>query len=216
MNEEAAKNLLVNDFNVSRETLGDLEVFAKELLTWDKKINLISRASRTEVWERHILDSAQIFRHITENDKKIVDIGSGGGFPGCILAIMAKNTWPNQKYVFVESDQRKAAFLRTLAIRLGLNVEVKAERIEKIEPQNADVMTARALASLEKLLEFAERHLADNGRAIFLKGETAIKEVEEARESWDFKCEQGQSLTSKAASLLTVRNIRRERSNPTE
>ena len=213
---ESARAYLVGELNVSRETLADLEAFAKDLLAWDKKINLIAKGTRSEVWSRHILDSAQVFPLLTEDDKKIVDIGSGGGFPGCVLAILAKRRFPEQKYVFIESDQRKAAFLRMIAIRMNLNVEVIAARIEQAEPQQADVMTARALAPLSELLSFAQRHLAENGRAVFLKGENARKEVEEARESWDFSCEQVQSLTNDAARLLTVRNIRRERPHPTE
>lgn len=198
----------VPGLNVSRETSEKLKFFHGALLKWTSKINLISKSSIDDIWSRHIWDSAQLVPLKPEFDHW-VDIGSGGGFPGLIIAIFSSETHVNQKVTLVESDQRKSAFLRSVIRDLQLNAHVITDRVEEIDPLKADVLSARALASLNRLLEFSERHLSDRGMAYFLKGKSWEKEVQVARDSWSFKIKAHKSNTNSEAAILEVKEIER-------
>lgn len=189
--------------DVSRETMDRLEVYADLLIRWTKKINLVSPSTLTNLWQRHFLDSAQLLPFV--DDKKWLDVGSGGGFPGAVLAIMS----PKASFTLVESDQRKATFLRTVSRETGADFQVLSERIEAIEPENADRMTARALAPLPDLLKIAERHLHANGRAFFLKGANVQHEINQALDHWTFDCETYPSKTNEDSVILSIGNIKR-------
>lgn len=201
------KNIL-EDLNVSRETLKRLETFEQVILKWNPKINLVSKSSLQQLWTRHIADSVQVFR-CTDIPDHWVDIGSGGGFPGLIIAILAAEEAPEMKVTLIESDQRKSAFLRTAARECGARVSVISKRIEQADPQNAGVLSARALADLSRLLEFAERHLGAAGTALFPKGESWKKEVDNARQRWRFDAEPVRSLTEQEAVILKIRGVAR-------
>ena len=195
--------------NVSRETLSRLRAFEALVLKWTPKINLISKRDQAEIWERHILDSLQVAECGLACDHW-VDIGSGGGFPGIVVAIYAKEHWPNTRFTFIESDQRKCAFLRTVIRELELNASVIAKRIEEVPSQGADVLSARALADLSVLMVFADRHLSSSGIALFQKGASWKKEVEDARKTWSFDCEAVRSRTQDAAVILKVQGVSRD------
>lgn len=194
--------------NVSRETLRDLERFRDLLIKWTPKINLVSKSSILFVWERHIWDSLQI-TDILSWPLSWVDIGSGGGFPGLVVSIVAKQNAPACKVTLIESDHRKCAFLRTVIRDLELNAEVLSQRIEDADPSRAGVLSARALADLDDLLGHASRHLSKNGVALFLKGETWENEVEVARQSWSFRLAVHKSKTNPDAAVLEIKEIER-------
>lgn len=194
--------------NVSRETLERLELFENLVQKWSPKINLVSRSTLLTVWERHILDSVQVFR-CTEPKGKWLDIGSGGGFPGLVVAILAQEQAPHLRMTLVESDQRKATFLRTVARETGARCHVLARRIEDVEPQEADILSARALTNLTGLLENCERHLQHGGLALFPKGVTWEKEVEDARLFWAFEAEPVQSVTESGSVILKIKGVSR-------
>ena len=196
------------DLNVSRETLDKLKAFVALVEKWTAKINLISKASIPHIWNRHIVDSAQLFE-LAPKQGHWVDIGSGGGFPGVVLAILASENRGPLQFTLVESDQRKCAFLRTASRELDLGIIVRSERIESIEPLKADILTARALADLSDLLGFAERHLLPTGLALFPKGAQWKKEDQEARKLWSYDCEPVKSETSADAAILSIKEIAR-------
>lgn len=196
------------DINVSRETSERLCVFHDLVLKWNPRINLISKSSIPEVWSRHIWDSAQAFP-IVEDWNTWLDIGSGGGFPAIIIAILAQRQNPGGRVIMIESDQRKAAFLRTAIRELDLNASVKVSRVETTEPVGADVISARALADLTELIGYAERHLNPEGRAVFFKGETWEKELARAQETWSFSVTSHKSKTNPAAAVLEIKEIKR-------
>lgn len=196
-------------FDVSRETMERLDQYASLLEKWNPAINLVSKSTVSMLWQRHFHDSAQIYQFRTENTLHWVDLGSGGGFPALVLAILALEFSPDDRFTLVESDLRKVAFLQTVIRELGLNAAAIAERIETAPPMNADILTARALSSLDKLLEYAERHLNPNGVAIFPKGETYKKEVEEAVGSWNFELEEIVSKTNPSGAILKIGGIKR-------
>lgn len=194
--------------NVSRETLDLLSEFHDLVVRWNPRINLISKSSLPHLWNRHIWDSAQLVEFSGAGDRW-VDIGSGGGFPGIIVAIIAKGTGTSRHVVLVESDQRKSAFLRTAIRELGLNAEVRTDRIENIEQLQADIISARAVADLDRLLALTARHLTQDGIAYFLKGEQWEKEVQTARDSWSFSLKAHKSKTNPAAAILEIKEIER-------
>lgn len=199
---------LLERLNVSRETLDRLKIFEQVLLKWNPKINLVSRNSLDDLWTRHIIDSVQVFRCVSPPNHW-VDMGSGGGLPGVIVAIMAADESPNTKVRLIESDQRKSAFLRTAARECGAKLTVISKRIEQADPQNADVLSARALADLSLLLEFSERHLSPTGTALFPKGANWKKEVDNARQRWRFDFEPITSLTEPDAVVLKIEGVAR-------
>lgn len=195
--------------NVSRETFDRLEIYAAALAKWQKAINLVSGNTMPELWARHFLDSAQIYCHCHATSGLWLDIGSGGGFPGLVCAAMAVEEKPGMRFTFVESDLRKCSFLRIAAAEMGLNVSILTRRIEDAPPQGAHVISARALAPLSKLCGFAERHLAPDGTALFLKGATHAKEINEALETWSMKLEIISSQTADGAVILKIGDIHR-------
>lgn len=198
---------LVAGVNVSRETMSDLEAFAALTAKWTVKINLIARGTVDSIWDRHIVDSVQLYKFAPQTFEKWVDIGSGGGFPGIVMAILAKEKNPQAQFVLIESDQRKATFLRTVARELNLPVRVIAERIETAPVQNADVVSARALTALSGLLSLTQRHLKQQGLALFHKGRQSGQEVADAQKSWSFDLEENASITDPDARILAIRRI---------
>jgi 16S rRNA (guanine527-N7)-methyltransferase len=193
-------------FNVSRETVDRLRAYADLLVKWNPRINLVSPDSIPNLWSRHIADSAQLFRFIPQNAPNLLDVGSGAGFPGLVLAIMGVTG-----IHLVESDQRKCAFLREAARVSGVQVTVNAERIEKVPPFEAAVVTARALAPLAKLLDWTAPFRADSTICLFLKGQAVEGELTEARKQWTMGIERQQSLTDPSGTILTLREVRRVR-----
>lgn len=207
--ESRAKATLTDRLNVSRETMQDLILLVELLQKWNKTINLVGKASIEQVWSRHILDSAQVWQLRPENLNVWVDLGSGGGFPGLVLAILAKQDAPEAKFHMIESDARKCAFLRNVSRETMLNVQVHNARIENVDEIAADVVSARALASVEKLVGLSTKFLGDNAFCLFLKGQGCATEVEKARELWRFQSETTQSLSDDAGEILKIWNIER-------
>ena len=195
-------------FDVSRETFDRLDTYVELVKRWNPKINLVSKNSLEDIWNRHILDSVQVFRCVTAAGTW-VDIGTGGGFPGMVCAIMALEESPNTRFQFVESDQRKSAFLRNVARECGVTCQVISKRIESVEPLEADILSARALADLRTLLSFCDRHLSENGTALLPKGANWKKELSEAQEEWKFDVEPITSLTEPQAVILKIKGVSR-------
>lgn len=204
-----AEDAVLESLNVSRETSERLKLLVDLLKKWNPRINLVSKSTLEEVWTRHILDSAQIFGLVDQPVAKWVDIGSGGGFPGLVVAILSMDDNPKCETTLIESDQRKCAFLRTVLRETGVRGHVLAKRIEEADPQGADVLSARALADLGLLFTFAERHLSKGGAMLFPKGVTWQKELLAAQESWSFSHEVIKSRTEPNSVILKVKDLRR-------
>ena len=192
---------------VSRETLDRLEQLEVLLAKWNPAINLVAKSTLERIWDRHILDSAQLFELAPPASRHWVDMGSGGGFPGLVIACLAAELRPNLSITMIEVDQRKATFLRQASRDLGLNPTIIVNRIETAAPQNADVLSARALAAFPALLGFAQRHLGAGGLALFPKGATWRDEVAEARKDWHFDITPHPSATDPQGAILAVKAI---------
>jgi len=199
---------IIAQLNVSRETLDQLVVFVEVLRKWNDRINLVSRSSMDDVWSRHILDSAQLFRCV-EPAAHWVDIGTGGGLPGMIVAIMAQREWPDTRVTMIESDQRKVAFLRAAAREVGVTCAFKAGRIESVPQQGANILSARALADLKTLMKYTKLHMLPDGVALFPKGAAWEKEVADAQEQWHFDYEAIKSLTNPQSVILKIKGVSR-------
>lgn len=195
--------------NVSRETLDRLEAYEALLKKWNPAINLVSASTLTQIWSRHFLDSAQIFALAPTKAGQWADLGSGGGFPGLVVAVIAAEKAPDLSVTLVESDHRKAAFLMTTANALGLKVLVRTGRIEALPELSANVLSARALAPLGDLLGFAERHLGQGGTCLFSKGARWQDELKQAQEMWSFTYETHKSVTDPDAVVLKIEGVKR-------
>ena len=195
------------DENVSRETSNKLTLFANIVEKWTPRVNLISKASVPYIWQRHIEDSIQIYS-LVPPVSSWVDLGSGGGFPAIVVALLAQQDGRSSKFTLVESDQRKCVFLRTAIRELGLKVEVLNDRIENIPPLEANVVSARALAELPLLIGLASRHMKSDGIAIFPKGKNWKVEDAKARKSWVYSNESIPSKTDPSAAILKIKEIK--------
>jgi 16S rRNA (guanine527-N7)-methyltransferase len=201
---------LFDALSVSRETVGQLEHYQALVMKWSKGINLVSAATQDHIWSRHILDSAQLYLNIPEKCSVWLDLGSGAGFPGLVISTLAKEHRPTLRVYLVESDRRKCVFLRTVIRELSLAAIVVNDRIETADVPKADVVSARALANLAGLLDYAHLHIAENGICLFQKGENWKKEVAEAEKHWSFDRRILNSKTQLGAVTLEIGGIRRE------
>lgn len=190
--------------SVSRET----ELFAGYaalVRKWNPSVNLIAPSTMDQLESRHISDSKQLADLSRNSQGCWLDLGSGGGFPGIVMAIAR----PDLQVTLLESDQRKAAFLRNVIRELGLrNTAVLNQRIEQAKPICAAQVSARALAPLGQLMAYVERHLDPQGTAWLMKGRNWQSEVDEARRDWKFELKPHQSTTDHDAAILEITGIR--------
>ncbi|NSX53577.1 16S rRNA (guanine(527)-N(7))-methyltransferase RsmG [Parasulfitobacter algicola] len=194
----------VERFNVSRETFDKLKIYEDLTKKWNPHINLVSKNTLNSMWNRHILDALQLVDYVDASTNKYSDLGSGGGFPGMVLAIIFSEQSPSTETILVESDKRKAEFLRTVSRELEVEVKVIAERIEEIPDLKANLITARALAPLDRLLSFVYRHLNADGIALLPKGNSYQDEITAAKKNWRFDLEVKPSMTSTDATILKI------------
>lgn len=194
--------------DVSRETLERLREFCDLVRKWSPAINLVSRADLGQLWQRHLLDSAQLFDHAPKDARRWADLGSGGGFPGIVIAILAQAKHRALDLHLVESDLRKATFLAQAARILSLNVTLHRSRIDDLAPLQADVLTARALAPLPVLCAHAHRHLAATGLALFPKGEGVEAELLACQGTWQMAVVREPSRTRPDGVILKIRDLR--------
>jgi 16S rRNA (guanine527-N7)-methyltransferase len=188
--------------DVSRETSDQLEAFVSTLVRWQKAINLVGRTTVEDVWIRHVLDSAQLKPLIPAEATSLADLGSGAGFPGLVLAALR----PDLEVILIEADARKAAFLGESSRRMGLKKppRIVIGRIEDVPPAMADVVTARALAPLDQLLDWARRHRSDTAICLFHKGKGWQGELTGAMKDWDIACQPLTSVTDRDAVILRI------------
>jgi len=187
----------------------DLDRFVELLRRWQEAQNLVSRETLAAVWDRHISDSLQLLRLLGPKDRHVLDLGSGGGFPALPLAIASLGS--DRQFTLVESNHRKVAFLRTVARELSLTVSVKSKRAEQIdsrETSSVDVVTSRAVASLDTLCSLSASLFTPSTRAIFHKGREYGEELQQAHAKWDFDVVVIPSDTSADGVLLELRHLR--------
>ncbi|MBV8738413.1 MAG: 16S rRNA (guanine(527)-N(7))-methyltransferase RsmG [Alphaproteobacteria bacterium] len=190
---------------VSRETLARLEAYAALLTRWSARINLIGRDTLADLWQRHMLDSAQLLPLVPDGAQSLIDLGSGAGFPGLVLAILGV-----RGVELVEADSRKAAFLREAARISEADVAIRACRIAAVPQHAVDVITARALAPLDRLLDLAWPFIAPATICLFPKGERAEQELTVARKRWTMSVSMQASIADPRGVVLHLSEIVRE------
>lgn len=197
--------------NVSRETSENLKIYHGLLCEWQKKFNLVSNNSLTDAWSRHFLDSAQLVEFIEKNAETIYDFGSGAGFPALVLATIYKELNPKTHFILIESIRKKTLFLNEVIKKLNLNAEVINDRIEKIKLPIANYITARAVTSLDKLLDYANSFCGKNTICLFPKGKSYSGEIVEAQKKWNFEYNTHQNKISEEGVILEIKNLRRKK-----
>lgn len=194
--------------SVSRETLERMSCFVDLLQAWNRRINLVGRNTIGDIWRRHILDSAQLYPLLPPRCRVLVDLGSGAGLPGLVLALMGV-----PEVHLIEADQRKAAFLREAIRVTEATATVHCERIERVPPFFADVVTARALANLTQLIDISERFMNIRTLCLFLKGRSAETELAQARERWNMSAELLPSCSDPAGIIVKLAAVQRSNRN---
>lgn len=190
--------------DVSRETLDRLHIYLDVLTKWQPRINLVGASTLRDPWRRHILDSAQLFPLLPPGTQTLVDLGSGAGFPGLVLAILGVAS-----VHLVESDHRKAAFLREAARLTTTPVTVHPQRLESLASFPVDAVTARALAPLPRLLDLAAPFLCKGAVGLFLKGQSVDDELTESHKIWKMRVERLPSRSDPAGFVLRIGDLRR-------
>ena len=199
-------------FDVSRETIDNLQCYVDLLIEWQSKFNLVSKNSLADVWQRHIADSAQLFKFFDENTNLVYDFGSGAGFPALVLAIIAKEKRPDIKFKLVESITKKTLYLNAVKDKIGLdNVEIFNNRVENLKLPYADVITARAMTALDGLLKYSALFADKKTRMIFPKGQSFEIELSEAKKKWDFKLNIYENEICSDGVVLVLENLRRKK-----
>ncbi|QDZ01838.1 16S rRNA (guanine(527)-N(7))-methyltransferase RsmG [Nitratireductor mangrovi] len=189
---------------VSRETYGRLRAFERQFEKWAARINLAAPSTLGDIWTRHILDSAQLLPLAPEG-RSWVDLGSGGGFPGAVLAILLQGR-SGVSVMLVESNRKKAAFLQNVLAELAPGARVVARRIEEATRSSAapDIVTARALAPLDRLLQLAEPWLAAGSRALFHKGRDSGEEIKVVHDTWNLDLVEHRSAIDEHSVILEI------------
>lgn len=207
--DTAARETLMDGLDVSRETFQTLQDYRALLLKWTRRINLISRSTEETVWDRHILDSAQLFPMIEPRARIWLDFGSGAGLPSIVLAILSREHRPDAEIHMFESDERKSVFLLTAIRELRLRATVHTARIEAVEAFPADLITARALAPVNRLLALASPFCHAGTHLLFLKGARLESELTVARRDWHIEAKQAPSHTDTDGRVLWIRKFRK-------
>lgn len=191
--------------NVSRETFSKIEEYVALLVRWSSSINLIGFQTIKDVWNRHILDSAQLSNHLSPG-RSVCDIGSGAGLPGLVLAIMGNN-----QVILTEKNYKKCAFLRHVIQQCHLSVRLIEGNLDQIDIKSGkvDYCVSRAFSSLCGLFPLMLRMTHDQGEGIFLKGESVHKEIEEAQKEWSFNFEKIPSITNPVGVIIKIRDLKK-------
>ena len=208
MSSRRDKTDIFEQFHVSRESRSRLENYVNLLLQWQSRINLIGPSTRDDIWTRHIADALQLLPLLPDHLQRLADLGSGAGIPGLVLAIVR----PLEAHLF-ESNHKKAAFLREAARQTGARAQIHTLRIEAARPLaetiRVEAVTARALAPLPKLLDFAAPFLENGAIGYFHKGQDVDAELTDATKSWKMKVESHLSITDSRGVILVVKEAQR-------
>jgi len=210
MNENFKKYSILDKFNVSRETCIDFERFISLILEKNKEINIISKKTESTIRERHIIDSAQAIDLIDLNGTICSDLGSGGGLPGIVLAIMSKNLNQPMKFKLYEKSHLKSVFLRSVSRKLKLNTEVIEEDVFKIENLKSETVIGRAFRPLPVILELMSRNFTNCKNLILFMGKNGKQTLNEAFKIWKFEYKEKMSLTSDDSFLINIKNIKKK------
>ena len=206
---------LLNQLNVSRETCLDFEQFISMILEKNKQINIISKetAKNKVIRERHIIDSAQAIEFVDLNNNTTSDLGSGGGFPGIVMAIILKNMKKNIKIKLHEKSHHKSSFLREVSRKLNLDTEVIQKDVFEIMELKAGTIMARAFKPMPIILDLIHKNFSSYKNLILFMGKNGKIVLKDTLKDWDFEYTEKKSLTNKDSFLLNIKNIKKKKLN---
>ena len=210
-----ATSIQINTFcrftRVSRETITSLKIYEEILIKANEKLNLIGNSTIKDIWTRHFLDSSQVIDFVDKNDKHMVDIGTGAGFPGLILGILAKDRKIPLKIKLIEKSPKKVKFLKDIINKLGLDIDVLNENVFELQTKlRQDLIIARAFKPLEIILELIHKK-AENWKKIFIfLGKTGQSELLQASKSWDIEYKQRMSVTSNDSIVIEINKFKKK------
>ena len=213
MEDDSLKNYSKLDrLNVSRETCLDFEKFISMIESKNRQINIISKKSSEngDIRQRHIIDSAQAIEFIDLNDNTTCDLGSGGGMPGIVIAIMAKNLKKNIKINLFEKSYHKSSFLKEVSKELNLQTEIIQEDVFKIRDMNSGTIMARAFKPMPIVLDLVYKNFNKYKNLILFMGKSGKKILSQTLKDWDFEYKEKKSLTSDDSFLLSIKNIKKK------
>ena len=200
-----ARSFLRRHFTVP--TWEKLDAFVNMIRVWNVGVNLVAKSTLEDVWSRHILDAAQLFGFRPPGNLRWLDVGSGAGLPGMVLAIMSEADACDHEFILVEANTRRAEFLKMVVRELGMNVSIVSLRVEQCAPVEADIVTARAVADIDKLVKLFLPHLTSGGCAILPKGRSYRREIQLASRHWKFSWQAFPSLTSTDGMIVVLRDL---------
>ena len=196
---------------VSRETITSLKKYENYLIKSNKVINLIGRSTINQIWLRHFLDSSQVIDFIDKNDTNLVDLGSGAGFPGLVIAILAKDRKIPLKVKLIEKSPRKASFLKEIIQNLNLKVEVlNLNVLKQPEKLRADLIIARAFKPLKVILRFLDKNTRNWKKVFLFLGKTGQVELLQASKNWDIQYKQRMSVTSSDSIVIEINKLKKK------
>jgi len=210
MEEDFKKYSILDRFNVSRETCIDFERFILLILEKNQKINLIGKKTESIIRERHIIDSAQAIDLIDLNDNICSDLGSGGGLPGIVLAIMMKKLNKSMKFKLYEKSHLKSIFLRNVSRKLNLNTEVIEKDIFERKNLRSETVIGRAFKPLPVILELMDKNFSKYKNLILFMGKNGKQTLNDAFKVWKFEYKEKMSLTSDDSFLISIKNIKKK------
>ena len=194
-------------FRVSRETIISLEKFEELVLSANKKLNLIGKSTEYEIWNRHITDSFQVIDFIDKNDKSMIDLGTGAGFPGIVLALAAKERKIPLEIMLIEKSRKKTKFLEKTIDKLNLNIKIICKNILDEKNITADVFVARAFKPLEAVLQLIHNQTLNYKKFFIFQGKTGSVELLQASKNWNIEYKQRVSVTSNDSKILEINNL---------
>jgi len=212
MEDILKKYSLINHLNVSREMCEDFESFISMIIEKNKEINIISKKSskNLDIRERHIIDTAQVIDFIDLNNNTTTDIGTGGGMPGIVMAIMMKNLKKNMRLMLYEKSHHKSSFLREVSRKLNLDTEVIQKDIFQITEMNSGTIMARAFKPMPVVLELVYKNFSNYKNLILFMGKNGKQILKETLLDWDFDYTEKKSVTSNDSFLLNIKNIKKK------
>lgn len=202
------RDIVLKRLNLSSVSIQKMDKYVEILREEQLKMNLVGSSTLPVLWIRHILDSAQLFQFIAPSDKVILDLGSGAGFPALVLAVM--DIEKKYEIHLIESDGKKCSFLNKVIKECDLRAFVHYERIEKMEKFDVDLITARALAPLDKLIKYAYPFISSKTRCLFMKGAKAEEEIKQALKKYRFCIEKIPSITSHEGTVILLSEVKKK------
>ena len=196
---------------VSRETITSLKKYENLLISANKNLNLIGKSTIDQIWHRHFLDSAQVIDFIDKNDKNLADLGSGAGFPGLVIAILAKDRNIPIKINLIDKSVKKTEFLREIVNELKLDVQVNNQNILEMENKlNEDLIIARAFKPLEIILKLMHKKTRNWKKFFIYLGKTGENELLRVSKTWDIKYKKRRSITSVDSKILEIDDFKKK------